>query len=328
MNDTMDRTGMVLYHGLGDGPALARWARLAEDLGYESLWVTERYFHEETFSLLGYLAAVTTRLRLGVGVVNPYTRHPALVAMGAATLHTLSGGRFLLGLGRSEPDVVHGRMGIPYGDPHATLAAAVRHVRALLGGARLDESGPPFTVRGRLAGAPAGRRVPIYLAAIGRRALRLAGSVADGVVLNAYVPVGYVPWALREIHAGARAAGRDPRSVEVACMLVVRPGGDPAALRERVVRLLCERHVGEILLATGGFDAGVLPPLRAAAEGGRTADAARLVTDAMIDAFYVLGSPEEIRERVAAYRAAGVDTPLLLPRLEDFEAAARTQAPA
>jgi 5,10-methylenetetrahydromethanopterin reductase len=327
----MERSGLVLYHGLTDGTVLARYGQIAEDCGYESLWVTERYFHEETFSLLGYLAAVTTRLRLGVGVVNPYSRHPALTAMAAATLDRLSGGRLMLGLGRSERDVVEERLGIPYGDPATTLEAAVRIIRSLLAGERLAERSTPFQVHGKLTLQPVQRPVPIYLAAIGRRALRLAGAIADGVVLNAYVPTGYVPWAIGELHAGARAAGRDPHAIDVACMLVVRAGPDATALRpslrERVVRLLCERYVGEILLDTGGFDRGALAPLRAAVAAGHTADAAALVSDAMIDAFYLIGPAARLRERVAAYRAAGVTAPLLLPRLEDFESVARSLAP-
>ena len=108
----MARLGMVLYHGIDNGPELQGYGRLAEEAGFESLWVTERYFHEETFSLLGYLAASTTSLGLGLGVVNPYTRHPALLAMASATLDRLSGGRFRLGLGRSDRFVIQDQLGL------------------------------------------------------------------------------------------------------------------------------------------------------------------------------------------------------------------------
>ena len=82
----MNRAGMVIYHGIRGGADLREYGRIADDLGYDSLWVTERYLHEETASMLGYLAAATSRVKLGVGVVNPFTRHPALLAMMAATL--------------------------------------------------------------------------------------------------------------------------------------------------------------------------------------------------------------------------------------------------
>ena len=94
----MPGLGVVLYHGIDSGHELRDYALMAEEHGFESLWVTERYFHEETFSMLGYLAAVTTTIRLGVGVVNAYSRNPALLAMGAATIDRVSDGRFMLGM--------------------------------------------------------------------------------------------------------------------------------------------------------------------------------------------------------------------------------------
>jgi len=310
------RLALVLHHGIESGAELAAYARLAERGRFESLWVTERYCHEETVALLGYLAATTDRVKLGVGVVNPYTRHPVLLAMAAATLDRVSSGRLLLGLGRSERDVIQDRLGVPYERPRRRLADTVSVVRRLLAGERLDEPG----ARGvRLALAPVQASVPIYLAAIGPRALRLAGRIADGVLLNAYAPVGYVRWAVAEVAAAARAAGRDPAAVDIACMLVVRLTDDPAslgpALRRRLARLLDEPHVGELLLEKGGFDATILPRLRAAMERGSEAEAAGLVTEAMLDAFYVRGPAAVCRARIGDYRAAGAALPLLLPPL-------------
>lgn len=324
----MPRLGMVLYHGIESGDALRNYARAAEEAGFDSLWVTERYFHEETFSLLGFLAAATRRMRLGLGVANPYTRNPALLGMCAATLDRISGGRFLLGLGRSDKSVIEGRMGMPYERPLRTLEETVARLRRLLAGERVTGDGLEGV---RLAVEPAQPRLPIYLAAIGPKALRLAGAVADGVLLNAYVPVDYVRYAVREIAAAAREAGRDPAAIDMACMLVVRLTDDPArmmpALRERMARLLAEPFVGEVLLERGGFDPGILPPLRAAAERGDEKAAARLVTDAMVEAFYLLGDAAACRGRLAEYREAGVDHPLLLPRLEDYESAADALGP-
>ena len=211
----MARLGIVLHHGIEGGSALARRARLAEFRGYDSLWVTERYFQEETFSLLGFLAAATERIELGVGVVNPYTRHPALTAMAAATADRLAAGRLLLGLGRSDPGVIEGTFGIPYERPRETLAEAVEVIRRLLAGETVDAPDGRAALRGaRLAVTPL-RPPPIYLAAIGPRALRLAGAVADGVLLNAYVPAAYVRRAVAEVRAGAEAAGRDPDAIDI-----------------------------------------------------------------------------------------------------------------
>lgn len=319
----MIRTGIVLYHGIDSGAELREYGRIAEDNGFDSLWVTERYFHEETFSMLGFLAAATQRIKLGVGVVNPYSRNPALLAMASATLDRISGGRFLLGLGRSEQTVIQDKMGIPYGDSRAALVETVSHLRKLFAGERVTtEQGRSKLSNVRLATTPLQPRLPIYLAGIGTKGLRLVGEIADGVVLNAYVPPAYVRYAVAEIHSAATAAGRDPHAIDIACMLVIRLTDDPdsirPALKQRIIRLLDEPHVGEILLEKGGFDPSILKPLRATIKNDGEKAAVPLITDAMVDAFYLVGSATQCKERIAEYRQAGVDTPLLLPRLEDY----------
>ena len=325
----MERLGIVLYHGIDSGEELQRYGELAENAGFDSLWVTERYFHEETFSLLGYLAAATNTIKLGLGVTNPYTRNPALLAMSTATLDRISGGRFSLGLGRSERGVIQGRMGMRYGDPFQVMESVVSTLRRLMAGEALTTTeGPSPLTNVRLAIAPSQAEPPIYLAAIGPKALRLAGAIADGVLLNAYTPVDYVKYAAEEVRKAATEAGRDPDSVDIACMLIMRQTDEPERLwpdlKRRIVRLLEEPRVGEILLEKGGFDPSILEPLRASVQQDRGASAVDLISDDMVDAFYLVGSAEYCKERVAAYRNAGVNLPLLLPRLEDFENIART----
>jgi len=248
--------------------------------------------------------------------------------MSSATLDRISNGRFLLGLGRSEKRVIEERMGIPYEQPRANLEQVVPLVRRLLAGERVGAAGPETRLRNvRLAIEPVQTNLPIYLAAIGPKALRLAGRVADGVVLNAYVPTGYIEYAVGEIRAAAQEVGRDPAAIDIACMLVVRMTDDPEkmmpALKQRMVRLLAEPHVGEILLEKGGFDPGVLPSLRATAEKQGEAASVHLISDSMVEACYLLGGARQCRERIDAYRKAGVAHPLLLPRLEDYENVAR-----
>ena len=319
----MGRTGIVLYHGIDSGAELSGYSRLAEDAGFDSLWVTERYFHEETFSMLGYLAAKTDHIRLGVGVVNPYTRSPALLGMGAATIDRLSGGRLMLGLGRSDVEVIEGRMGMEYTTPLARLRGTVGALRSMWSGERVSAEYAGVRLRDvGLAMRPVQDRLPIYLAAIGPRALRLAGEVADGVLLNAYAPVEYVRWAVTEVRRAAREAGREPESVDVACMLIVRLTDDPESLmqslRERVARLVSEPHTGEALLGRGGFEESILGPVRELVGRGDEVGASRYVSEELAEACYLLGDAERCRERIQEYVEAGVDSPLLLPRLEGF----------
>ena len=319
----MTRLGMVLYHGIDSGADLKEYAGIAEGAGYDSLWVTERYFHEETFSLLGFLAAATRDIKLGLGVANPYTRNPALLAMASATLDRISGGRFLLGLGRSERFVIRDRMGIAYSNPLSTIEEAISIIRDLLAGRRVTSTDGRFRLGNvHLETKPVQTNLPIYLAAIGPKALRLAGAIADGVLLNAYTPTSYVRYAVAEIRKAALEAGRDPDSIDIACMLVVRLNEDPESiwpsLKHRIVRLLEEPHVGEILLEKGGFDPSILEPLRAAAQKDGGEGAIDFVSDEMVDSFYLVGGASRCKERIAEYREAGVELPLLLPRLEDY----------
>ena len=321
------KLGLVLYHGFETGAELARYAEVAEREGYDSLWMTERSGHEEAFATLGYAAAATGRLRLGLGVANAYSRHPVLLAMASATLDRLSGGRFILGLGASDRDVVEGKLGIPHERPIAELERTVRSLRALFAGETVDDEAGRSKIRGvRLGVHPVAEPLPLYVAAAGPKALAMAGRVADGLILNTYSPTSYVRWAVATARRSAEESGRDPASLDVVCMLVVRLTDDPASLypmfKERVARLLSEPHGGELLLKDSDFDPALAGRVREAASDGGPKAAAGLIPEAMVEQFYVLGDAARCKERIEEYREAGVDEPLLLPRLEDFEAVA------
>ena len=180
----------------------------------------------------------------------------------------------------------------------------------------------------KLATTPIQPKLPIYLAGIGTKGLRLVGEIADGVVLNAYVSPAYVRYAVDEIRSAATVASRDPDAIDIACMLVIRLTDDPDSIRptlkQRIVRLLDEPHVGEILLEKGGFDSAILTPLRETIKTDGEKAAVHLITDAMVDAFYIVGSAAQCKKRIAEYRQAGVTTHLLLPRLEDYRTVATT----
>ena len=218
-------------------------------------------------------------------------------------------------------------MGIPYRRSRTTLEEAVTHIRALLSGERISTSEGVFDLTNvGLAIHPKQSQLPIYLAAIGPKALRLAGQVADGVLLNAYVPPAYIRYAVDEVRSAAASVGRDPHAIDIACMLVVRMTDDPASqwpsLKERLVRLLAEPYVGEILLEKGGFDPEILPSLRATSEADGERAAIDFISDAMVESFYLVGPAEQCKERITAYYEAGVDQALLLPRLPDYRAVA------
>ena len=327
----MARLGMVFHHGIEGGAELARRARLAEERGYDSLWVTERYFQEETFSLLGYLAAATERIELGVGVVNPYTRHPGLVAMAAATVDRLAGGRLLLGLGRSDRGVIEQTFGIPYDAPRETLAEAVSVIRRLLAGETVDDPGGAARATGREA-----RRHPHTPAADLRRRDWPARAASRGRGRRRRAAQRLHPHGLHPVRGGRgpcgrrggrTGSGRSRHRLHARRAAHRGPASILPQLRGRLAGIMAEPHVGELMVERGGVDLGDLDALRAADASGDRDAGGRLVSDDVAEACTLVGNAGRIRERIEEYRDAGVDRPLLLPRLPDFERVAEALAP-
>ena len=315
----MKRTGVVLYHGFQNADEVASYGRAVEAYGYDSLWVTERFGHEEAFSVLGVLSSVTDRISIGLGVANPYSRHLGMLAMAAVTADRLSGGRFVLGMGRSDRAVVEDLMGLDYSHSLSDLSEAIKILRSTWGS---DESGNARSSPSSwLHTLPIQSTIPIYMAAIGPMALRLAGQTADGILLNTYSPIGYVRWAIEQVANGAKSVGRDPQSIDIACMIVTRAGQELEyqQMKSRICRHLYEsgriskNFVSDTALSL--TDLAVIQELMAV---GRMEDAIALVPDKVIEEFYLVGSYRQCADRVNEYRAAGVTNPLLLPRLEDL----------
>ena len=183
-----DSLGLALMdHGV---PARATdWTRAAERAGIGSVWIMEDYFRPGAYALAAAAAAVSERSVIGLGVVNPYTRHPALVAMETATLAAIAPGRVVLGLGSSNRHWIEHQMGIPFKTPLRGLRESVDIVRRLLDGERVAHAGELFAANDVALEAPPPMRVPIMLGVKGPRALaRWAAAGLDAVV--AVVPRG------------------------------------------------------------------------------------------------------------------------------------------
>src|SRR2546428_587410 len=159
----------------------AEWARAAERAGLGSLWIIEDYFQPGAYTLAAAAAAVTERVVIGLGVVNPYTRHPALVAMETAALAAIAPGRVVLGLGSSNRKWIEEQMAIAFKTPLRGLREGVEIVRRLLDGQRVTYAGEVFAVHDVALEAPPPAPVPILLGVKGPRALALAAEIADGV---------------------------------------------------------------------------------------------------------------------------------------------------
>ena len=312
---TLDGQGSALglsiasHSGL-PAASIGALAAAAEQAGFTAVAVAEG--HGDALSLCHPVAAATRRVRIGTAVANAALRPPVLTAKTAAQLDQAAGGRFTLGLGVGNP-VMNGRFGIQPFPPLAMIEEYVAVIRAVLAGEAGGHAGRVYrTGMVPLDSPPVRRDLPIYLGALGPRMLGLAGRIADGVILNLMSPA-QAGQAAGAVRAAAAAAGRDPVSVEVVCVVHCCLAGDAgaAAARDVVPRYVLHPAVAPLF---GPQDAGGdLPAVRERLLAGDRAGATARVPQPVADAFVAHGDAETCRSRLAEYRAAGVDLPVLFP---------------
>ena len=306
-----------LQFGIGFENADARrqieYARLAEELGFAACWVPEDYFFRGAFTIASALACSTSRIRIGLGVVNPFTRHPALIGMEFAALTELAPARTILGIGAGVK-VWMDQMGLGSTMPGAAIEEAVEVIRRLLHGEKVTFAGKVFhTDRIGLSFKSPQAEIPIYLGVLGARNLAMAGRIADGVMLSALTSPAYARFAAEKIHAGARRAGRGG-NLELGAFLLTSISEDERAAREAIKPLLA---VMISLMAaqppTPLFTAAGMDPdeLRRFAETyARGELPVRLVTDSIIDTFAIAGGPDRCGVALQKILDAGVTHPV------------------
>jgi len=288
----------LLGHGLPG--RTTDWASAAERAGLGSLWVIEDYFHPGAFALAAATAAVTERIVIGLGVVNPYTRHPALVAMETAALAGIAPGRVVLGLGSSNRKWIEAQMAISFKTPLRGLREGSEIVRRLLDGQRVTFTGEVFTVQAVRLDTPPPAPVPILLGVKGPRALALAAEVADGVHCSVMASPGHV----RRV----RATTASRRDFTVIAYVPIAVSNDRTQARGWM-RPLIAHYLGVLHGQTILDDAGLAPSRTQAFRDALTAGrpAADLVTDEILDAVAIAGTPAECRAALARWAEAGLD---------------------
>lgn len=308
--------GLTLHTGDLPYPEIARYAAEAESHGYDRLLLTEES-GKEVFSLLALLSGATTRISLGTGIASFYTRTPTLLAMAARSLWELSGGRFSpLGLGMGGIGFMSRGHGVELDRPVARARETVEIVRSLLSAPRTTYPGHWFRLEDfhlRQGPLPTGISVPIWLAALGPQMASMAGKVADGLITNWLIPESLAEYR-RLIAAGARSAGRDPRAVTVASLVMVcADPGDEESVRaaRRGVAFYCAsphyHHIAE--LAGLGAEARRVQEAWQEREFERATD---LVGDRMLERFTLSGSDSDSAQRMGWMRAEGV-VPIVYP---------------
>lgn len=290
-------------------------AKAAESCGFNALWFAENLFGRGILPIVGACAAATSRITLGIGVFNPFNRHPTLIAMEIAALDELSNGRAALAIGAGVKGLLE-QAGISHDKPLGGMRDAIHIVRALLAGETVEYQGRVFSVRNVALNYPPARKpIAIYMAAQGDQALRLVGKIADGVLISNMSPPGYTERALGIIAGAAAKAGRSgPRDVLQYVSCVARPDGDEArrvaaeAVSEFLLRYwkLKERTplVGEAMMRDSGISEPDFAKAVAALQAGAPAHAA--LDERFLSTYAIAGTTDECRAGIERFASVGV----------------------
>jgi probable F420-dependent oxidoreductase len=293
---------------------IVRCAQHAERAGLDFAWVAEGR-GGESFATLSAMAVETQDIGIGAGVLPIFNRSPWLVAMGAASIDELSGGRFTLGLGMGHRAVVEDRHGLTFSRPLQRMAETVAIVRAALTGQIVDYDGEVFRLRGaQLSVEPTRADVPLVIAAMGPKALRLAGEVADGAFLL-FASAMAVGEAAEAVSAGRAAAARDPAGFQLIAYVPTCIADDAERAVEASRRLIA--YYGRLghyqtILTRQGFGAPASALARAWGDGDDDA-AVRAVTDEMVEALTASGRPEQVTAALRSFAESGLDQVVLYP---------------
>ena len=311
----VDRIGLLAFWRDYDREQFLKAAILADELGYDSFWLPEAWGYE-VFSLLTEMAVKTKRIKLGTGIVNVFSRTPGLMAMSAATLDDISGGRFMLGIGTSGARVIEGFHGRPFAKPLTQVRDVIRVVRTLLAGEKLHTSGAKLTDYRPfdLAMEPARSSIPIYVAALKEKSITSIGEMADGWIPT-FWPYEQLKVGHEWIAAGAAKAGRDPKEIETAPFTTILPlGAEQASKRAREIIAFYIGGMGdyykELLTGFGyGDDCKVIEELYNNKE--TRSQAVGAITDEMMEALAITGDPAECIAELKRRRQFGIDLPIV-----------------
>ncbi len=320
-----------------------------ERAGLDIVWVAEAYGYDAV-GLMGYLAASTDTVQIGSAILPIYTRTPTLIAMTAAGIDALSGGRCILGLGASGPQVIEGFHGVPYDRPLQRTREIIEICRQVWRRERAEHQGKAYTLplppeQGtglgkalKLITHPVRERIPIYVASLGPKNVQMTAEVADG-----WLPLFYLPERAKDVWGDDLAAGFDKRAGDLAPLEIVAGGlvaiGDDAAAIREFARPMVALYVGGMgargknfyndLVCRYGFEAEA-KEIQDLYLDGKKDEAAKVIPDELLEATTLCGPAGYVRDRIEAYKESGVtvlsvnpvgpDVPGMISQLKEWVA--------
>ena len=317
-----NRVGLVAEIPNFPGPwsEVMEKVKLADELGYDSIWLGESWGYE-LFTSMGDLVRITKRIKIGAGIANIYSRTPALIAGTVATLDERSGGRIILGLGPSSANVVEHWHGVPFQKPVKRTREYVEIIRMILRGERLVYHGEFFNLeRGfKLRFKPLRADLPIYIAAMGPKNVVQTGEIADGV-MPVYWPGNKWGELRAQLDEGARLAGLPAHSAAIAPYLTSIILDENADENDRAAaRLQAAGPLAFYIGRMGDYYADMLTRHGYGADVERVQEAwkhkeknpAEAVSPELLEATAIIGKPREVVTKLDQWAASGVDEPLV-----------------
>ncbi|MGB2888861.1 MAG: LLM class flavin-dependent oxidoreductase [Candidatus Acidiferrales bacterium] len=286
--------------------------------GFTSCWIAEDYYFRGALAVVSAVAARTRTLRVRPGVINPYTRHPVLIAMEMQGISQLSAGRSFLGLGCSERFWMEEQLGIKWGAPATVLRESIEVIRRAWQAEEFSYTGNFLSISGVKLQFRLPHHIPIYLGTMRQRTLALAGKLADGVVLPLMAGPQYVRFAVSNIAQGAKEVGRDFRAVPIYTYVLLSVDENRDTARKKVRNILAHylgflanqrRTNSQTLLKDHPIfsQAGYTEEsIKGFIEREQRSDPDEALANSIIDAFAVAGEPDECCEKLQRLADAGV----------------------
>jgi len=316
MADAQKKTSMVIFWMGVDRKQMVRAAEIADAAGMDTLWIPEAWAYDQV-PIITEILLKTKNLKVGTGIMNCFSRSPALVAMTAATLDEIGQGRFVLGLGTSGQNVVEGFHGIPFEKPLGRLREYVEIVNLLLAGERLakhEGKNYPNMRPFKLAFTPFRKKVPIYIASLAKKSVRMAGEIADGWIPT-FWPKHMYKEGISWIEEGAALSGRDPKEVDVS-PYITTVAMDDVESAKMFAKGPMGFYIGGMgkfyhqMLTRAGFGDEVDRVKKLYDEGKRD-EATAAVDDKLVEATAAVGPMEVVKAKLDGFRDAGVTNPII-----------------
>ncbi|MGN6731876.1 MAG: LLM class flavin-dependent oxidoreductase [Candidatus Binatia bacterium] len=287
-------------------------AKRAEALGFHSFWLAEGYHSRSAVVRATLIAAATSRIKIGLGILSPHTKHPALLAMDAASIDEITRNRVILGVGRVLN--VLRKHAINSGGTLQLVKESIEIVKGILSGSQFQYSGSRFKIASpgsRLDVDPCGK-LPLYVGATGPEMLRLAGQYADGVLFNYPCTPGFIRYAMPIIEEGLSRAGRKLDDFDLAAYLLISVDNDEKAALNAAKRFVAQklptRHSD--MLRHAGVTAAEIGAVRESIEKLGLLKAAAAIDEDVVRKVTIAGTPDQVAEGLRAFIGTGLKSPI------------------